>query len=164
GRRLASAGLEGRIKVWDADPRPNPRTLAGLNGPVCDLAFSPDGRILATSDNSRTIRLSDATTGAEVRTLSGHNWALAAIAFSPDGRLVASAGGVSRFIPSRNLSEDGLGEIILWDARTGRRLHTIHAHARGANRLAFRPDGRRLASCGYPGMMIWDVESGRRVA
>jgi len=56
------------------------------------VAFSPDGRLLASASEDKTVRLWDPVTGQHQRTLTGHAGPVRSVAFSPDGRLLASAG------------------------------------------------------------------------
>jgi hypothetical protein len=95
--RRAAAGLRLRdktIKLWEVATGSLVRTLSGHTDWVRSVAFSPDGRLLASgSGDNRTIKLWEVASGSLVRTLSGHtNW-VNSVAFSPDGRLLASGSG-----------------------------------------------------------------------
>ena len=121
-------------------------TLTGHNGGVFDVAFSPDGRLLA-SCTWREVRLWDPATGEHRRLLTGQTGLIEGVAFSPDGRLLASCG----VEPA----------VWLWDPATGKRPRTLTGHSSLVKGVAFSPDGRLLASCGYDKTVrLWDPATG----
>jgi WD40 repeat protein len=111
---------------------------------LVQLAFSPDGKILA-GDLSDEVRLWDASTGEQKQTLKPRSGGVWSIAFSPDNRLMAGY-GISSVDGKRTSC------LTLWDVRSGAIIHSIEAGEAGSvavpGTLAFSPDGKRLASAG----------------
>jgi hypothetical protein len=122
-------------------------TSPGLNvGSVNSIAFSPDGRRLASASADKTMRLWDVASGAAVRTLEGHQDAVNGVAFSPDGRWLASA------------SADKT--VRLWDVASGAAVRTLEGHQGWVFGVAFSPDGRRLASASRDKTVrLWDLRT-----
>jgi WD40 repeat protein len=133
-----------------ANPLQAQRNLSAHADSVTSVAFSHDGRTLASGSVDDTIKLWDVASGLQLRTLAGHADTVTSLAFSPDGRLLASA------------SIDAT--IILWDTATGQQLRTLIGHSGSVASVAFSPDGRTLASGGeYSTVKLWDVSTGHEI-
>ncbi len=153
GTRLAVAGTIG-IWLYDTATYQEMDLLTGHTNYVGSVAFSPNGRTLASGSWDGAVILWDVTTGEHKHTLTGHTNYVDSIAFSPDGNTLASG------------SWDGA--VILWDAMTGDRKSTLTGHTAGVSNpgasVAFSPDGHTLASRGWDGayiVILWDVTTGQ---
>jgi WD40 repeat protein/tRNA A-37 threonylcarbamoyl transferase component Bud32 len=122
-------------------------TLHGLGEIYLGLAFSPDGKRLASKSRGQAIQVWDVTTGEEVlhcRCNSGTR----SVAFSPDGKWLA--------FPTEG------GTVRIWDATTGREDHIIKGPSGPLLSVAFSADWARFAWCGFDGTVgIWDATTGR---
>src|SRR6202158_1826456 len=127
---------------------------------VFAVAFSPDGKLIASGGDDYTIKLWDVSTGAELGSLRGHSGRVNSVVFSPDGQLLASG------------SDDTT--IKLWDIKTGVALRSLEGHPNHVLSVAFSPDGKRLATAGDMDVdqetanlrnmvKLWDVRTGAQL-
>jgi WD40 domain-containing protein len=149
GKTFASKAGESRL--WDVATHRQTATLPGPTQHGWALAFSPDGKILASSDIN-VVELFDVVTKRKLASLPGHRSdTVEDLAFSPDGRILASAGFDQT--------------IRLWDPGTSRPLGTMKGYAGVVSRIAFSPDGNSLAAaCADNTITLWDVATQQKVA
>jgi len=135
--------------LWDASSGELIRLLKGHQDWVRSVAFSPDGRWLASGSSDNTVKLWDASSGMLTRSLKGHQDWVRSVAFSPDGRWLASG------------SSDN---VKLWDASSGELVRSLEGHQHLVNSVAFSPDGRWLASGSDDNnVKLWDASSGELI-
>ncbi|MEW6355779.1 MAG: WD40 repeat domain-containing protein [Planctomycetota bacterium] len=146
---FAVGRLSGKfINIWSAETGKEARTLRShaSNG-VLDLAYSPDGKLLASVGRDQLIHIWYVGNGREICALKGHQKDTNAVAFSRDGTRLASGGADKT--------------LILWDVRTGQMIRKLERHSDGIMALCFSPDGRYLASAGADlAVRIWEADSG----
>lgn len=123
-----------------------------------DIAFNPDGTLLAAINADGKVQFWDVISHKEVGMITGVGGEGSGIAFSPDGKLLAASGsaaGNTNMIP----------DLRLWDVATGEQLFRLEGHKDMVNRVAFSPNGQVLASSSYDGTMrLWNVETGEALA
>jgi RNA polymerase sigma factor (sigma-70 family) len=117
---------------------------------VASVAFSPDGKRLASASWDNTLGLWDVATGRRLRTFRGHNDFVTCVLFTPEGRKLVSA---------------GFDNIRVWDAETGKELRQF-PHSGGVWQVALSPDGKSVAALGPTDVKrhiaLWDIATGAR--
>jgi len=150
GQRLASAGTDNKLRLWDLQTYHLLKVLEGHSNWITDVQFSPTGKWLASSSWDGTIKIWDSDTGAQVRTLLGHKRQVRTLTYSPDGKLLAS-GGTSN-------------SILLWDPKTGKGQGSFDGHINWIKDLEFSSTGKLLASASLDDTVrLWDINQGTLV-
>jgi WD40 repeat protein len=160
GKLLARGGADNRVDLWDVASGKKLHTLKGHTVPILRVAFSPDGKTLASITGSwlpdevrGEVKLWEVATGKERVSLKGHPTRMLSLAFSADGKTLASS------------SET----VKLWDVDTGKEKMEIRVLAWS---LAFSPDGKTLATGTGGGplgitpssVILWDATTGKERA
>jgi WD40 repeat protein/tRNA A-37 threonylcarbamoyl transferase component Bud32 len=152
GTRLASAGADRVVKVWDqrgGAPRAGGAlSLRGHAAKVTAVVFSPDGCRLASGSADGAVRVWDAASGEALGTWQGHAAGVTGLAFDPTGRRLASTG---------KGKEQWEGELKLWDPARGKALGgRVEPTLLAA--VAFSPNGKYLVTAGHDKKVIaWDA-------
>jgi WD40 repeat protein/serine/threonine protein kinase len=133
------------LKFWNPASGKETGSIARNTGPELCLAFSPDGRHVATAGFDFVVRIWDVATGRETQVLEGHDWPIFAVAFSSDGRHLASGSGDST--------------VRVWDRTTGKESLVLEPrHAARVADVAFSRDGQALASVSWDRTIkVWDT-------
>jgi WD40 repeat protein len=134
-RRVATAGLDGTLRIWNTDAAGRQAAALGGHGPLRSVAWSPDGSHVAAAGDDGVPRVWPAVPGAAPMELPGHDGAVWSVAWSPDGSRLASAGTD--------------GTLRVWDPTAGSpAIDVRRGHDGTVWSVAWSPDGARLASGG----------------
>ena len=141
---------QARYAMLAAAASPETATFTSSDGGVYSVAFSPDGKVLATGDFGGTARLWNLATGRQIASLPAGPGAVGSMAFSPDGKMLATG----EYKTAR-----------LWNVATGRQIASLPAGSDAVNSVAFSPDGKTLATGDDDGTVrLWNVATRRQFA
>jgi WD40 repeat protein len=148
GRRAASGGDDGTIRIWDIATG---RELACLRpgAEVTSVAFSHDGTRLLSAGMDRLVRLWDLQERLQLRVLEGHTAAVRAVAFAPDGK--------------RGLSGGDDRSVRMWDIDSGHEVGAFIAHMEAVTAVVYSPDGEHFLSAGRDGTVRWWSMRGKQL-
>jgi WD40 repeat protein/tRNA A-37 threonylcarbamoyl transferase component Bud32 len=192
GTLLAAGSWDGRVRLWNVATRAEYGLAAHHEAGNRDVAFSPDGRWIASSgdDGDRTVQVCAVATRERVQVLRGHKHSVYALAWNRDATLLASAasdgavflwdvatwqkvGELRNGVPVYSLAFTPNGALLaagcidnlirLWDVGHRQELAELSGHESYVHALAFTPDGSRLVSGSGDGTIrIWDARAARR--
>jgi WD40 repeat protein len=151
------AGMPSSIYFYAAIPgspeaMPEPKIISAHKDVILDMAFSPNGKTLATASYDTTIKLWNTDAGKELRTLKEHSDSVYGVSFSKDGTLLASAAADRA--------------VKIWNVASGKLLYTFGEPTDWVYAVAWSPDGKHLAAAGVDrSIRIWETgaEKGRLV-
>lgn len=148
---LVAIVLQGCGPIGEAAPSLT-RTLSGHTLNITSVAWSPDGKLIASGSVDRTAIVWEASTGRKVTTLRNFRGSVLSLAWSPDSQYLAVASDVD---------EDG---VQIWDTNSWQPVETLaHGLQTFPTSIAWSPDGKSLAVVAND-VEIWDIDSGQRTA
>ncbi len=189
GKRLAVAGADAQVVVYDVATGKRLHVLTGHTDWVTSLAWDKDGKRIATSSRDKTAKVFDVATGNVLATYTGHGRRVVGVAFKPDGNAVWSAdgrslhvwnihdekkqaeiggidGGVKRIdaVGDTLLVAGGDGKVRRYNINDRKLGRTFEGHSEWAQSVAVSTRGDLLAAGGFDGrVVVWRVEGGEMV-
>ena len=140
---LISGSHDLTIRMWNSETGECLKVLQ-VPSVVWNIAYSPDGKLFASSHDDHKVRLWDAETGVCIKLLEGHKHRVWSVAFSPDGSLLASCGDDQT--------------ILVWNVDSGLCLKMLQGHTSWIRSVDFSPNGLQLASGSHDRTVrIWDI-------
>jgi len=149
GKRLASAGADGFVKIWNPATGELLMTLTGAHkGGARAVAYSPDGQSVISGGTDKTVKFWDAKSGKVMRTLN-HPAPVYSLAVNADGQRIAAG----------TAANDQQAHVILWDWETGKEVVDLKGHTDIVQVVAFHPTEDRLVSCSKDSTIrVWDLQ------
>jgi WD40 repeat protein len=145
--QLAASDTNGQIILWQVADNKQLLSFKAHLSWIWSVAFSSDGKILASCSSDNTICLWRLPDGNLIRTLQGHTSEVRSVTFSSNGKIIASGGSDYT--------------IRIWNLTTGRQLQILQGHTNVVSAVAFSPDNETIASGSYDHTIrIWNVATG----
>ncbi|QBD77567.1 hypothetical protein EPA93_16840 [Ktedonosporobacter rubrisoli] len=146
-KRIASAGDDFTVQVWDATDGNNPYTYTGHTDDVFAVSWAAKGKLIASAGRDHTVQIWNSSNGTLLRIYRGHKAQVNTVTWSPNGSLIASG------------SSDHTVQI--WNPATGKLLYTYKGHGDSVNAVAWSPNGQHIASAGLDKtIQVWHPVDG----
>ena len=146
-----AATLKGHSRIFGNFKLFGNKNKRSVHPKIMTLAFSPDGKTLASGSKDMTVRLWNTERRKKLKTLKGHVGWITALAFSNDGKIIASG--------------DTDSIVRLWDTHKGNELAILNGHKNTIVALTFAPNGKTLASASADGTIrFWDANTGTEIS
>ncbi len=170
GTKVASATVEGSLKLWDAESGEELLTLEDYQGRIKvnqralpyrrTCAFSPDGKRIVSAYDPEELKVWDTRTGALLFTMPIKEGTIESFNYSPDGMRIVSQSSYSNPLSIRG--GEGAATVTLWDATSGEPISTLRDKWQNLAHSSFRfsPDGRWILATLQGRMALWDADAG----
>jgi WD40 repeat protein len=147
-----SLNNEGVVNVWDVQTGEKLRSLKEDRSPVSSLAWSPDGKTLASGLENGDINIWEVASGKKLQSFHDPKGIICSVDWSPDGKKLVSGGRRT---------------IVIWDTETGKQSQTLSNQTQQDTEVVWSPNGSLLASISYEGYnsggIIWDASTGEKL-
>jgi WD40 repeat protein len=161
------------VRIWDAHTGQAKRLIKGHGSAVTAVAFSPDGKTMASASLDKSIALWETATAKELRRFEGHQSGVNAIAFSPDGMTLLSGSRKAQELglSSSSVIKPGSGDFLdkdnslrIWDVVSGKARHVLPGPKNGIHAIVWASGGNAVAVIGAENTLhLYDAGTGKEL-
>lgn len=149
GKYIATGSLDHTTILWDVKAGKKLFQLAGHQSEIAEVAFSANSKFVITGSSDGTAKIWDVEKGEILYALEGHDGVVGGVAFTPNGKLIITA---------------SVDKIRLWNAKTGKHIHTINDNKSRIMSIFISNDGAYISSSKVNGLItIWKIIGGKKL-
>ncbi len=149
GKYIATGSLDHTTILWDVKTGKKLFQLAGHQSEVAEVAFSANSKFVITGSSDGTAKIWDVEKGENLYSLEGHDGVVGGVGFTPNGKLVITS---------------SVDKIRLWNAKTGKHIHTINDNNTQIMSIFISTDGAYISSSKVNGLItIWKIKGGEKI-